>query len=199
MEGSYHMHPMQATSAPFFYYNPEPQGERTTQHGHFTPQPASQQTLQPQMYYQRPSSAQSMSYPQTAYANQMMTPVASPQPMYQKPAIFVHPQDSPFLQTLDTDFYAPATPPLSSCGSNISSPLSSYDLLPTPVNAFFPGESIEGVKQGCEGEVFAELLSTGAEWRSTTPPMTPGKFDSKPGYPTYKRCVASATLPKGFY
>src|SRR5690349_21792970 len=98
MEGSYHMHPMQATSAPFFYYNPEPQGERTTQHGHFTPQPASQQTLQPQMYYQRPSSAQSMSYPQTAYANQMMTPVASPQPMYQKPAIFVHPQDSPFLQ-----------------------------------------------------------------------------------------------------
>lgn len=119
--------------------------------------------------------------------------------MYQKPAIFVHPQDSPFLQTLDTDFYAPATPPLSSCGSNISSPLSSYDLLPTPVNAFFPGESIEGVKQGCEGEVFAELLSTGAEWRSTTPPMTPGKFDSKPGHPTYKRCVASATLPKGFY
>ncbi|KAL1611002.1 hypothetical protein SLS59_000639 [Nothophoma quercina] len=164
---------MQATSAPFFYYNPDPQGERTSQHGHFTPQPASQQTLQPQMYYQRPSSAQSMSYPQTAYANQMMTPVASPQPMYQKPAIFVQPQESPFLQNLDTDFYAPATPPLSSCGSNISSPLSTYDLLPTPVNAFFPGEGIEGVKQGCEGEVFAELLSTGAEWRSATPPMTP--------------------------
>lgn len=167
------MHPMQATSAPFFYYNPDPQGERTSQHGHFTPQPASQQTLQPQVYYQRPSSAQSMSYPQTAYANQMMTPVASPQPMYQKPAIFVQPQESPFLQNLDTDFYAPATPPLSSCGSNISSPLSTYDLLPTPVNAFFPGEGIEGVKQGCEGEVFAELLSTGAEWRSATPPMTP--------------------------
>ena len=169
------MHPMQATSAPFFYYNPDPQGERTSQHGHFTPQPACQQTLQPQMYYQRPSSAQSMSYPQTAYANQMMTPVASPQPMYQKPAIFVQPQESPFLQTFDTDFYTPATPPLSSCGSNISSPPSTYDLLPTPVNAFFPGEGIEGVKQGCEGEVFAELLSTGVEWRSATPPMTPGK------------------------
>jgi 5-methylcytosine-specific restriction endonuclease McrA len=167
------MHPMQATSAPFFYYNPDPQGERTSQHGHFTPQPAGQQTLQPQMYYQRPSSAQSMSYPQTAYANQMMTPVASPQPMYQKPAIFVQPQESPFLQTLDTDFYAPATPPLSSCGSNISSPPSTYDLLPTPVNAFFPGEGIEGIKQGCEGEVFTELLSTGIEWRSATPPMTP--------------------------
>lgn len=164
---------MQATSAPFFYYNPDPQGERTSQHGHFTPQPAIQQTLQSQMYYQRPSSAQSMSYPQTAYANQMMTPVASPQPMYQKPAIFVQPHGSPFLQTLDTDFYAPATPPLSSCGSNISSPPSTYDLLPTPVNAFFPGEGIEGIKQGCEGEVFTELLSTGIEWRSATPPMTP--------------------------
>lgn len=165
---------MQATSAPFFYYNPDPQGERTSQHGHFTPQPASQQTLQPQMYYQRPSSAHSqMSYPQTAYANQMMTPVASPQPTYQKPAIFVQPQESAFLQSLDTDFYMPATPPLSSCGSNISSPPSTYDLLPTPVNALFPGEGMEGVKQGCEGEVFAELLSAGIEWRSATPPMTP--------------------------
>jgi hypothetical protein len=181
MEGSYHMHPMQTTSAPFFYYNPDPQGERTSQHGHFTPHPSGQQTLQPQMYFQRPSSAHShMSYPQTAYANQMMTPVASPQPMYQKPAIFVQPQESPYLQTLDTDFsYAPATPPLSACGSNISSPPSTYDVLPTPVNAFFPGEAIEGVKQGCEGEVFAELLCAGVEWRSATPPMTPGKHISK--------------------
>jgi len=37
----------------------------------------------------------------------------------------------------------------------------------------FPGEGIEGVKQGCEGEVFSEILSAGLEWRSTTPPMTP--------------------------
>jgi 5-methylcytosine-specific restriction endonuclease McrA len=29
------------------------------------------------------------------------------------------------------------------------------------------------VKQGCEGEVFAEILSAGADWRSTSPPMTP--------------------------
>ncbi|CAO2648834.1 Nn.00g097830.m01.CDS01 [Neocucurbitaria sp. VM-36] len=176
MEGSYPMHPAQAMQSPFFYYNPDPQGENTRQHGHFTPHPSGQSTFQPQnMYFQRPSSANSqLSYPQTAYANQMLTPVASPQPMYQKPTILIQPQDSPYLHPIDTDYtFTPATPPLSSSGSSVSSPPSSYDVLPTPLNDFFPGESIEGVKQGCEGEVFSEILSAGLEWRSTTPPMTP--------------------------
>ncbi|KAF1845667.1 uncharacterized protein K460DRAFT_112788 [Cucurbitaria berberidis CBS 394.84] len=176
MEGSYPMHPAQAMQSPFFYYNPDPQGENTRQHGHFTPHPSGQSTFQPQnMYLQRPSSANSqLSYPQTAYANQMLTPVASPQPQYQKPTILIQPQDSPYLHPLDTDYsFVPATPPLSSSGSSTSSPPSSYDVLPTPLNDFFPGEGIEGVKQGCEGEVFAEILSAGLEWRSTTPPMTP--------------------------
>lgn len=177
MEGSYPMHPAQAMQSPFFYYNPDPQGENARQHGHFTPHPSGQATFQPQnMYFQqRPSSANShMAYPQTAYASQMLTPVASPQPMYQKPTILIQPQDSPYLRPIETDFsYAPATPPLSSTGSNISSPPSVCDILPTPVNGFFPGEGIEGVKQGCEEEVFSELLSTGVEWRSATPPMTP--------------------------
>lgn len=178
MEGSYPIHPAQAMQSPFFYYNPDPHGENARQHGHFTPHPSGQSTFQPQhMYYQRPSSACSqLSYPQTAYANQMLTPVASPQPMYQKPTILIQPQDSPYLHPLDTDYsFAPATPPLSSSGSSISSPPSTYDILPTPLNDFFPGESIEGVKQGCEGEVFSEILSAGLEWRSATPPMTPGK------------------------
>merc|ERR1712137_1512937 len=127
------------------------------------------------MYYQRPTSACSqMSYPQTAYANQMLTPVASPQPMYQKPTILIQPQDSPYLHPIDTDYsFSPATPPLSSCGSNTSSPPSSCDVLPTPMHDMFSGEGIEGVKQGCEGEVFSELLSAGLEWRSASPPMTP--------------------------
>merc|ERR1712137_373934 len=127
------------------------------------------------MYYQRPTSANSqMSYPQTAYANQMLTPVASPQPMYQKPTILIQPQDSPYLHPIDTDYsFSPATPPLSSCGSNTSSPPSSCDVLPTPMHDMFAGEGIEGVKQGCEGEVFSELLSAGLEWRSASPPMTP--------------------------
>ncbi|KAF2134313.1 C2H2 transcription factor-like protein [Dothidotthia symphoricarpi CBS 119687] len=160
----------------FFYYNPTPQEENTRQHGHFTPHPSGQSTFQPQqMYYQRPTSSHSqISYPQTAYANQMLTPVASPQPMYQKPTILIEPHGSPYLQHLDTDFsFAPATPPLSACGSSISSPPSICEFLPTPVNGFFAGETIEGVKQGCEGEVFSEILCAGIEWRSTTPPMTP--------------------------
>lgn len=176
MEGSYPIHPAQAMQSPFFYYNPDPQGENARQHGHFTPHPSGQQAFHPQnMYFQRPSSANShMSYPQTAYASQMLTPVASPQPMYQKPAILIQPQDSPYLRPIDTDFsFAPATPPLSSTGSNISSPPSICDIIPTPVNGLFPGEGIEGVKQGCEEEVFSEILSAGIEWRSATPPMTP--------------------------
>ena len=82
MDGSYPIHPAQAMQSPFFYYNPDPQGENTRQHGHFTPHPSGQATFQAQnMYYQRPTSACSqMSYPQTAYANQMLTPVASPLP-----------------------------------------------------------------------------------------------------------------------
>jgi hypothetical protein len=40
----------------------------------------------------------------------------------------------------------------------------------------FSAEGIEGVKQGCEGEVFSELLSAGLEWRSASPPMTPGMY-----------------------
>jgi hypothetical protein len=193
------MHPTQAMQSPFFYYNPDPQGENTRQHGHFTPHPSGQSTFQPQnMYYQRPSSANShVSYPQTAYASQMLTPVASPQPMYQKPTILIQPQDSPYLRPIDTDFsYAPATPPLSSTGS-ISSPPSVCDFLPTPVNGFFPGESIEGVKQGCEEEVFSELLSAGIEWRSATPPMTPGKSICDPLISPATNASAVRNISKG--
>jgi 5-methylcytosine-specific restriction endonuclease McrA len=94
--------------------------------------------------------------------------------MYQKPTILIQPQDSPYLHPIDTDYkFTPATPPLSSSGSTISSPPSSCDILSTPLNDFFPGEAMEGVKQGCEGEVFSEILSAGLEWRSATPPMTP--------------------------
>jgi hypothetical protein len=172
------MHPSQAMQSPFFYYNPDPQGENARQHGHFTPHPSGQSTFQPQnMYFQRPSSANSqLAYPQTAYANQMLTPVASPQPMYQKPTILIQPQESPYLHPIDTDYsFAPATPPLSSSGSTVSSPPSTCDMMPTPLHDFFAGEGIEGVKQGCEGEVFSEILAAGLEWRSATPPMTPGK------------------------
>jgi hypothetical protein len=166
------MHAAPMGQSPFFYYNPDPTGENARQHGHFTPHPHGKQT---QAFQQ-----QTVSFPQTAYANHMLTPVASPQPMYQKPTILIQEQNSPFLHPIDTDFsdlrFAPATPPLSSSGSNVSSPPSTCEFLPTPVNgAFFHSEAIEGVKQGCEDEVFSEILAAGAEWRSASPPMTPGK------------------------
>lgn len=176
------MHPAQAMGqAPFFYYNPEAPNEKARQHGHFTPHPSGQQQhmFHPHnLLLQRPtSSSNAPSTPfQSSFNHALLTPVASPQPLYQKPTILIQPQ-SPFLHPIDTDFtFAPATPPLSSCGSNISSPPSSCDVLPTPVNAFFSGECMEGVKQGCEEEVFSEILAAGAGWPgSASPPMTPGK------------------------
>ncbi|KAF2499211.1 hypothetical protein BU16DRAFT_263578 [Lophium mytilinum] len=190
MDGTYPMHPSQAMSqSPFFYYNPDPSPE-TRQHGHFTPHPNGlpntpyQQChdgyYQPNMVFTRPSSSDSQnSYAQrTAYVPQsLITPVASPQPMYQKPTILIQ-QDSPYLHPLDTNFsdmrFAPATPPLSSSGSAISSPPSTCDILPTPVNGtFFQSEGLEGVKMGCEEEVFSEILAGGDWTRSASPPMTP--------------------------
>ncbi|KAF2842811.1 hypothetical protein M501DRAFT_984995 [Patellaria atrata CBS 101060] len=184
MEGQYTQHPQAQGQSAFFYYNPDPSPENR-QHGHFTPHPhgiATPLTMPHEpmgyynhgMVYQRPSSSKSQ---QQGYLNQtMLTPVASPQPMYQKPAILIQ-QDSPMLYPLDTDcadyHFAPSTPPLSSSGSAISSPPSTCDILPTPVNGiFFPNEGIEGVKQGCEEEVFSEILA--GEWSgSASPPMTP--------------------------
>jgi hypothetical protein len=125
---------------------------------------------------QRPSSSSSSpSTPfQPSFNHALLTPVASPQPQCQKPTFLELAQGSPYLHPIDTDFnFIPATPPLSSCGS-ISSPPSSSDVLPTPVQPFFPGEGMEGVKQGCEEEVFSEILAAGAEWPSSaSPPMTP--------------------------
>jgi len=189
MDASYAMHPAQSMGqSPFFYYNPDPTGENARQHGHFTPHPHGKNQgfhaqgqdayYSPSMLFKRPSSSNSQtSFPQAAYANHMLTPVASPQPMYQKPTILIQQQDSPYLHPIDTDVsdfrFAPATPPLSSSGSSVSSPPSIYDGMSTPMDAFFPGEGIEGVKQGCEGEVFSEILAAGADFRSASPPMTP--------------------------
>ncbi|KKK27014.1 putative C2H2 transcription factor (Seb1) [Aspergillus rambellii] len=108
-----------------------------------------------------------------------MTPIASPQPTSFKPTIVVQ-QGSPALIPLDTrfvsnDYYAfPSTPPLSTAGSSVSSPPSSSGALHTPINdSFFTFEKVEGVKEGCEGDVHAEILAN-VDWhRSASPPMTP--------------------------
>lgn len=106
----------------------------------------------------------------------MLTPVASPRPVYHKPTILVQ-KESPYLMPLDTECsdlrFAPSTPPLSSSASAISSPPSSCEGLLTPVNGgYFPQEPMEG-KPGSGEEAFSDLFA-GEDWtRSVSPPMTP--------------------------
>jgi len=187
MEGHYATHPSQFMGQPsFFYYNPDPHADNR-QHGRFTPHPAhglpyshQLQSHDPAAYYtygERPASASShMHYHQMPQYHQqpLMTPLASPQPLYQKPTILVQ-QESPYLYPLETDCYAPSTPPLSCSGSAVSSPPSACEILPTPVHAaFYANESFEGVKQGREEGVYSEILSGGEFTRSSSPPLTPG-------------------------
>jgi hypothetical protein len=112
-----------------------------------------------------------------------MTPIASPQPSNFKAALAVH--GSPALMPLDTrfvnaEYYAfPSTPPLSTSGSSVSSPPSSTGTLHTPINeSFFTFDKVEGVKEGCEGDVHAEILANIDRQRSASPAMTPGKLPS---------------------
>ncbi|KAL8695437.1 MAG: hypothetical protein Q9218_000015 [Villophora microphyllina] len=171
--------------SPFFYYNPEP--------GHFSPHPrqdcdgSQMQYYQQQMYaaelmphghsqmlYARPSSSGSPVYlptkPTMAFQH-YNTPVASPRPLYQRPAYLCH--DG--LPALDTEMYAyPSTPPLSVSASTVNSPPSTCGILPTPIPGDrFPLENLEGVKQGCEGDVKSEILAGGDWARCGSPPMTP--------------------------
>ncbi|KAL9092469.1 MAG: hypothetical protein Q9159_000816 [Coniocarpon cinnabarinum] len=121
-------------------------------------------------------SQQSAYFPgQPIYQHLMPTPVASPQPIHHRPTILIEKQE-PQLHALDTDC-SPATPALSACGSSDSSPPSSVGFLPTPVNGTSPTpESLPGVKQGCEVEVFSEILAGNDFPRSQSPPLTPSKF-----------------------
>lgn len=106
-----------------------------------------------------------------------MTTIASPQPSNFKSSLAV--QGSPALMPIDTrfvgnEYYAfPSTPPLSAAGSSVSSPPSSNGNLHTPIDSFFTLEKVEGVKEGCEGEVHTEILAN-VDWqRSASPAMTP--------------------------
>ncbi|PGH27989.1 hypothetical protein AJ80_00244 [Polytolypa hystricis UAMH7299] len=192
MEPNYTMHPAPVSGpSPFFYYNPDPDAPNG-QHGHFSTHPSD---LQPQQAHMATLPNQPMQQQQPAnfapsfsphlqahglvHAAASTTPTASPQPLHMKPSIVLH-QESPMLLPIDTsfvgtDFYGfPSTPPLSTPGSTISSPPSSCGMLHTPVNgSFFQLESIEGVKEGCEGDVHSEILAN-IDWtRSNSPTMTP--------------------------
>lgn len=106
----------------------------------------------------------------------IITPVASPRPMYQKPAILVH-HESHGL-SLDTTFsehrMPPSTPPLSCSGSTAGSPPSTCDFIPTPVNGFVGPFSLDGVKPPRDEEIFGDIA---ADWsRSGSPRLTSVNF-----------------------
>ena len=183
--------------SPFFYYNPEQSADHR-QHGLFSPHPNTvvstnhlqhfQQPIlrqevmsqQPSRMNERPTSSNSHMYMATPFPLQSnTTPIASPRPMYQKPAmIFTEGRHYAFDMERDgTDGYMyPATPPLSISGSTTNSPPMSSGILPTPTGAVFFAENIEGVKEGCESEVKSEILAGGDWARCGSPPLTPGTF-----------------------
>ncbi|KAK5112938.1 hypothetical protein LTR62_003760 [Meristemomyces frigidus] len=142
-----------------------------------------QQQQHQQIYYPRPQSAHAMMHynPAPAYISQaMLTPAASPRPHSQKPTILVQ-HDMPPLMPSNTEMhtYYPATPPFSASGSFSAVDCSpqSCGVVPTPINGMhfhYPQMPIyPAVKEGCEEEVFQEVLAASQWARHSSPPMSP--------------------------
>ncbi|KAK7923927.1 cutinase G-box binding protein [Apiospora marii] len=172
---------------PFFYYNPDMTAENR-QHGHFSQHPGMQQQMQ--MYpvvptlpstpiYSRPNSSCSQGGAPTPVFKSVtsnMTPAASPRAAPHKPAMFLPGHAAKLM--LETELmcegdgmYYPATPPLSSAGSNMGSP-GGGDMLATPLNPMFSGlDGYENAKP--EIENLPETIE-GLDWASCgSPPLTP--------------------------
>lgn len=174
---------------PFLFYNPGPQHGP---HGHFTSHPHQQpyhppvhfhpemmkQMHVPMHYHQHMPMPHPMGPPAYLYAypppppRHMLTPVASPQPIYPRPSVVIESQ-SPRLYATDPAS-SPSTPPLSSSNSSMGSPSPSCTMLPTPANEpvtyGFP-DTLIGVKMGCEKEVMSFL---GGIDDLQSPQMRPG-------------------------
>ncbi|KAL0938992.1 zinc finger protein [Colletotrichum truncatum] len=173
--------------APFLYYRPEPKPDTSRHRGHFSQQPNMPQhmamypmvpTLPSTPIYSRPNSSCSQPMGPTLYSNgpTTMTPVASPQPMSNKPAIMLE------TEICDADgIYYPSTPPLSTSGSAISSPNNSCELLQTPMNPMFSGlEGFDGLDSFKETLEVPENLAV--DWSSCgSPPMTPVYLQNQVG------------------
>lgn len=154
--------------APCYFFNPESKQDGR-QHGHY--HAGMQQMMYPTVpmlpstpVYSRPNSACSQPQAQSMSTHTqgvVMTPMASPQTLSQKPAIMVE----------TDDMYFPSTPPLSTSGSAVGSP-NSCDVLQTPMNPMFSGlDGLGGLKETFEPtDSFAVDLSN-----TTSPPLTPGK------------------------
>lgn len=193
------MDPIMTTMAhgPFYYYSPDANHE-ARQHGHFIPQHQQMPmypvipTLPSTPVYSRPNSSCSqqqqllMTQPQPlkpfAVVPNMMTPMPSPPApaaavvgsnaprsavAHQKPTILL---ETELCDTNGTRY--PATPPLSTTSSTISSP-GSCDVLVTPLNPMFSGlDSFDGLKEANVSDVASEKFPM-AGWASSSPPLTP--------------------------
>lgn len=186
---------------PFLFYNPGPPHNHG-QHGHFTPhphqqlyhapvhfhpdmmRPMSQPMPQSSHFHHHPSPQQAYGphafmYQPGPYAQgQMLTPLASPQPVYPKSSVVIETQ-APLQQYACEIEAGPSTPPLSSSSSSVGSP-SPRSMVPTPANDQpvmygFPG-TFSGFKQGCENESLT-LLSEFDDMAS--PQLRPGTFHAR--------------------
>ncbi len=172
--------------SPFFYYQPEATTD-SRHHGHFSPQPKQDgvqaHQLQQQwyhqhlMYYGQPP----MMYPHLpssgAPMHQKPAPLmTTPRPVHHKPASLQQMEGKVLAVNTDCngmDFNMfPSTPALSSSGSSTSSPPSTCGILPTPTTDSYMG--LEGVKEGCHGDVSSEILAGGEFARCGSPVLTPG-------------------------
>ena len=195
MDPVHQLHPQPS----FFYYNPDLRAENSP-HGQFSPHPnIIQDNVQTQHYQQSsyqydvthnqssmvyhrpsPSGAHLFLQPKPMPSSpSILTPLASPRPIHQKQS-FVYQLEGQHL-SVDTacsapDVYiSPSTPPLSIAGSTASSPPSTCGIARTPISSpFLPLGNLEGVKEGCEGEVKSEILASGDWTGSCSPPLTPG-------------------------
>ena len=172
----------------FYYYNPEPSNDHR-QHGHFSPHPSAGHD--DAAAYHR--AQQHMFQAETvipASAHMMYPHIAAPAPRLQQKPGLLSPQASPQVPhvlatndhtslSLNTACGSPdgsATPTFSANGSGGSSPRSTSGALPTPTSMqAFRINNIEGVKEGCEGEVKNEILAGADFTRSCSPPLTPGE------------------------
>lgn len=174
---------MAPTGQPQFAYYPADSQPRTHYASHpsemqyYGQVPPFQQHV-PEHHYAPVMNMHQMATTNAFRGSMNMTSAASPQPSNLKASLAV--QGSPALMPIDTrfvgnEYYAfPSTPALSTSGSSVSSPPSSTGALHTPMHEnFFSLEKVEGVKEGCEGEVHTEILAN-VDWqRSASPAMAP--------------------------
>ena len=173
----------------FYYYNPEPSNDHR-QHGHFSPHPSAGHD-DAAAYHRAQQHLFQAETVIPASAHMMYPHIAAPAPRLQQKPGLLSPQASPQVPhvlatndhtslSLNTACGSPdgsATPTFSTNRSGGSSPRSTSGALPTPTSMqAFRINNIEGVKEGCEGEVKNEILAGADFTRSCSPPLTPGEF-----------------------